>query len=199
MGHHALLLHVEVDFARGELDEAGRHLHQARSHFARHDPAWLAARVELWQALIDWARWGDLSLALTVLEPAVRRLGEAMPAAAPFLDAKVLALRAYVQPDPGLESAFDQIGEELRLSGREDIGGFVALDRAHLQVAAARRAREQGEDVGEAVRGLVARLSEARSGSERLPEACSRVLLAGVVAELEVGSAVDAMELGRAG
>jgi hypothetical protein len=191
LAHHSLMLLVEIDFARGELDRVRDHLKQVREHYPALEPAYVD-RFAMWSALASWARWGSAEMALEELRSACGGKARAAEPLGYFDEGKLLAARSYVEPEATIElaAAFDRLEERARADGKLEWLRPIAIDRAHLNVAAAALGQAQGKDVGP----LLAQVAELLRMDQARPwepgsfaAACGRVLLSGVMTELVVG------------
>ena len=183
---------IEVDFARGELDEVRRHLRLARLQMPQ-DGARFAGDVLAWyEALEEWARLGWDAQLVGRLTELAEHLSQVQPYVAWFFHAKVLAARAYLA-DAKLDQLaleFDELQASAQAQQRLDQLRSLKLDRAHLDLAAARRSLAQGQDPRADLAAVEALLVKGEGGPTEgvLAEAVSRLLLASSLAELEQGS-----------
>jgi len=165
----ALLLLCSLDFVRGNLDMAAGHLRVAREHPPR--APWHGPMLAMWRALIAWAQWGVAEDVAAL--PAPRESDVPTPWLRPFLDGKRLAAQAFcATEDRGAvtaalellpETPSTQIDQLFPLLTRGDTSADLSPIHAQLQAPGA--------------------FDVAASGFEAV---CSRVLLASVLAELEL-------------
>jgi len=165
----ALLLLCSLDFVRGNLDLAAGHLRVASEHPPR--APWHGPMLAMWRALIAWAQWGVAEDVAAL--PSPRESDVPTPWLRPFLDGKRLAAQAFCATDD--REAITAALEQLPATPTTPIDRLFPL--------------LTGGDASPDLSPIHAQLQApgafdvAVSGFEAV---CSRILLASVLAELEL-------------
>lgn len=179
-----------IEFARENLDAVAQHVRGARRLSAHARAPWHRAYVVYWDALAGWARWGSLREAAELLEEALGLAQGHMPHGEVLIESKLVAARMHLDGRAAheAEAAWWALEERARAAGRPGLAAAVAVDRLHLDLARAARARADGGDpavhLAPVVRALRGR-GVADIEHEGLAVTWSRVLLASAFAELE--------------
>lgn len=182
-----------IEFARGELDAVRRHVQAARALQDHVRSPYHRAYIAMWDGLACWARWGSLDEAAALLREADDLAHGNMPTGELLIRSKLLAVRAHLEPDAADEllDGWRQLQETAHSRGAEGIGAAVAVDRAHLALAAARRAPGDRSDIDDLLQPVHEQLSAVDAGAwggGGLQLAWSRVLLASALAEVQTMS-----------